>query len=153
MFYQDRYFVRLQVAGATSLEKDIFLTCARAISGKPPGGFWSAQRAGDFEDSGACAEERTVSCAKAFWGMSSFARELSLMPQRKTKRCRFFVIHEDTQAAARKTFDQYHSYLKSEGQGIQMTGNPARMQVIPSILCMRSVSRAVGTPISSRSQG
>jgi hypothetical protein len=41
-----------------------------------------------------------------------------------------FVIHEDTPAAARKTFDQYHSYLKAETQGIQITDGPARMLII-----------------------
>jgi hypothetical protein len=30
MFYQDRYFVRLQATGTSSLKKEIFLTCARS---------------------------------------------------------------------------------------------------------------------------
>ena len=37
-----------------------------------------------------------------------------------------FVVQEDTPAAARKTFDQYYSYLKTEAQGIQSTDDPAR---------------------------
>jgi len=39
------------------------------------------------------------------------------------KRCRFLSY------TARQTFDQYSSYLKAEAQGLQITGNQARMNV------------------------
>lgn len=35
-FYQDRFFVRLQVTGATNMSRDVFLACAGAISQNLP---------------------------------------------------------------------------------------------------------------------
>ena len=36
MFYQDRYFVRIQVTGTTKLKQDTFLACGRAVSQNLP---------------------------------------------------------------------------------------------------------------------
>ena len=129
MFYQDRYFVRLQVAGATSLEKDIFLACARAISGNIPAGSGQPKEL-EVMKIPALVPKSERYLAQSLLGYVFFRRGIIADAIVKDEKMQIFVIHEDTQAAARKTFDQYHSYLKAEGQGIQMTGNPTRMQVI-----------------------
>ena len=129
MFYQDRYFVRLQVAGATSLEKDIFLACARAISGKLPAGSGPPKEL-EILKIPALVPKSERYLAQSLLGYVFFRKGIIADAAAQDEKMQIFVIHEDTQAAARKTFDQYHSYLKAEGQGIQMTGNPARMQVI-----------------------
>jgi hypothetical protein len=36
MFYQDRYFVRIQVTGTTSLEQELLLACGRTVSRNLP---------------------------------------------------------------------------------------------------------------------
>ena len=129
MFYQDRYFVRLQVAGATSLEKDIFLACARAISGNIPAGSGQPKEL-EVMKIPALVPKSERYLAQSLLGYVFFRRGIIADAIVKDEKMQIFVIHEDTQAAARKTFDQYHSYLQAEGQGIQMTGNPACMQVI-----------------------
>jgi hypothetical protein len=129
MFYQDRYFVRLQVAGATSLPKDIFLVCARAISGNLPAGVGPPKEL-EILKIPALVPKSERYLAQSLLGYVFFRRGIIADAAAQDEKMQIFVIHEDTPAAARKTFDQYHSYLKAEGQSIQMTGNPDRMQVI-----------------------
>ncbi len=68
--------------------------------------------------------------AQSLLGYVFFRRGIIADAAAQDEKMQIFVIHEDTQAAARKTFDQYYSYLKAEAQGIQMTEDPARTQVI-----------------------
>ena len=129
MFYQDRYFVRLQVAGATSLPKEIFLACARAISGNLPAGAGPPK---DLEllKIPALVPKSERYLAQSLLGYSFFRRGIIADAAAQGEKMQIFVIREDTQVAARKTFDQYHSYLKAETQSIQVTGNQDRIRVI-----------------------
>lgn len=129
MFYQDRYFVRLQISGATSLEKDIFLACARAISGNLPVSFGQPKEL-EILKIPALVPKSERYLAQSLLGYVFFRKGIIADAAAQNEKMQIFVIHDDTQAAARTTFDQYHSYLKAEGQGIQMTGNPAHRQVI-----------------------
>jgi hypothetical protein len=129
MFYQDRYFVRLQVSGATSLEKDTFLACARAISGNLPVGFGQPKEL-DVMKISALVPKSERYLAQSLLGYVFFRRGIIADAAVQDEKMQIFVIHEDTPAAARKTFDQYYSYLKAEAQGIQLTGNPDRIRVV-----------------------
>lgn len=129
MFYQDRYFVRLQVSGATNLPKDIFLACALAISGNLPAGSGQPKEL-EILKIPALVPKSERYLAQSLLGYVFFRRGIIADAKVQDEKMQIFVIHEDTPAAASKTFDQYHSYLKAEAQGIQMTEDPARMQVI-----------------------
>jgi len=129
MFYQDRYFVRLQVAGATSLPKDTFLACARAISGNLPADVGPPKELEILKISALVPKSERY-LAQSLLGYVFFRRGIIADAAAQDEKMQIFVIHEYTLAAARKTFDQYHSYLKAEAQGVQMSGNQARMRVI-----------------------
>jgi hypothetical protein len=129
MFYQDRYFVRLQVSGATNLEKDVFLACARAISANLPAGSGPPKEL-EVMRIPALVPKSERYLAQSLLGYVFFRKGIIADAAVQDEKMQIFVIHEDRPAAARKTFDQYHSYLKAEGQGIQMTDDPARRRVI-----------------------
>jgi hypothetical protein len=129
MFYQDRYFVRLQVSGATNLEKDVFLACARAISANLPAGSGPPKEL-EVMKIPALVPKSERYLAQSLLGYVFFRKGIIADAAVQDEKMQIFVIHEDRPAAARKTFDQYHSYLKAEGQGIQMTDDPARRRVI-----------------------
>jgi hypothetical protein len=128
MFYQDRYFVRLQISGATSLEKDTFLTFAKAISANLPAGAGQPKEL-DILKIPALAPRSERYLAQSLLGYVFFRRGIIADVATQDEKMQVFVIHEDTPAAARQTFDQYSSYLKAEAQGIQKTGNQDRMNV------------------------
>ena len=129
MFYQDRYFVRLQVSGATSLPKDTFLACARAISASLPAGSGPPKEL-EVMKIPALVPKSERYLAQSLLGYVFFRKGIIADAAVQAEKMQIFVIHEDTPAAARKTFDQYHSYLKAEGQGIQMTDDPDRLRLI-----------------------
>jgi hypothetical protein len=119
MFYQDRYFVRLQVTGATSLGQDVFLACARSVSKKLP---FNARPAGELEAlkiPGIVPKtERYI--AKSLLGYAFFRRGIiadALLPGESIQ---VFLVHEDSVSAARGAFDRYRSYLEAEGKDIRL---------------------------------
>ena len=121
MFYQDRYFVRLQVTGATGLEQDAFLACARYVSEKLP---FNARPIGELESlriPGIVPKtERYI--AKSLLGYAFFRRGIIADALLQGERVQVFLVPEDSVAAAREAFDHYRSYLKAEGKDIQPQG-------------------------------
>jgi hypothetical protein len=119
MFYQDRYFVRLQVTGATSLGQDVFLACAWSVSEKLPS---NARPAGVLEAlkiPGIVPKtERYI--AKSLLGYAFFRRGIIADALLAGERAQVFLVPEDSVSAAREAFDQYRSYLKAEGKNMQL---------------------------------
>jgi hypothetical protein len=119
MFYQDRYFVRLQVTGATSLEQDAFLACGRSLSEKLPS---NAPNAGVLEAlkiPGIVPKtERYI--AKSLLGYAFFRRGIIADALLESEGAQVFLVPEASVSAARETFDHYRSYLKAEGKNIQL---------------------------------
>jgi len=119
MFYQDRFFVRLQVTGATSLEQDVFLACARSVSEKLPS---NARPAGELEAlkiPGIVPKtERYI--AKSLLGYAFFRRGIIADALLEGERAQVFMVLEDSVAAAREAFDQYRYYMKAEGKNMQL---------------------------------
>jgi len=119
MFYQDRYFVRLQITGATSLGQDIFLACARSVSDKlpfnvrPPGELDAMKIPGIVPKT-----ERYI--AKSLLGYAFFRRGIIADALLKGERVQVFLVPEDSASAAREAIDRYLSYLKAEGKNIQL---------------------------------
>jgi hypothetical protein len=121
MFYQDRYFVRLQVTGATGLGQDAFLACARSVSEKLP---FNTRPIGELESlrmPGIVPKtERYI--AKSLLGYHFFRRGIIADAILSGERFQVFLVPEDSVAAAREAFDHYRSYLKAEGKNIQLQG-------------------------------
>lgn len=119
MFYQDRYFVRLQVTGATSLGQDVFLACAQSVSEKLP---FNVRPAGELEAlkiPGIVPKtERYI--AKSLLGYAFFRRGIIADALLPGERVQVFLVPEDSDSAAREAFDHYRSYLKAEGKNVQL---------------------------------
>lgn len=128
MFYQDRYFVRIQVTGATSLERDIFLDCGQAITKNIP---LNAGRPGEldvFMTPGIVPKsERYI--AQSILGYAFFRRGIIADANLEKEQGQIFVVYEDSPDLARKAFDQYLSYLKEDGQRIYLTRTPDRISI------------------------
>ncbi|MGP8154746.1 MAG: DUF6599 family protein [Smithella sp.] len=121
MFYQDRYFIRLQVSGETSLPKDILLACARAISRNLPAGAGQPKEL-DILKIPALVPKSERYLAQSLLGYIFFRKGMIADAAVQNEKMQIFAIHADTPADTRKTFDQYYAYLKSETQSIQLTG-------------------------------
>lgn len=119
MFYQDRYFVRLQVTGTTILQPNSFLACGRAIAQKLPN---NKRRPQELEMLRIPAlvpgSERYITQSPL--GYAFFRRGMIADAVLEGKQMQIFVIMNDDQAAAQKGFDQYRSYLLTEGRGLQV---------------------------------
>ena len=123
MFYQDRYFVRLQAAGTTSIEQDIFLACGRAVSQNLP---LNKGRPGEleiFRIPGVVPKtERYI--AQSLLGYAFFRRGIIADALLEDEKVQVFVVFEDSHDAARKTLERYRSYLDSSGKDVHVTEAP-----------------------------
>jgi len=128
MFYQDRYFVRLQATGATSLKQDIFLACARSVSQNLPLNTGRPGELNFFSIPGVIPKsERYI--AQSLLGYAFFRRGMIADVILEGKRVQVFIVPEKSRDTARKAFDNYRSYLKAEGQGMNVTETPDRIFV------------------------
>ena len=129
MFYQDRYFVRIQVTGAASLEQDLFVACGRTVSRNLPP---HAGRPGELEilmgiPGVVTKSERYL--AQSLLGYAFFRRGMIADAMLGGERVQVFVVFENSPDAARKAFDDYRSYLKAEGQEMNATGTTGRISL------------------------
>ena len=126
LFYQDRYFVRLQVTGATGLPQEILLACARAVSQNLPPGSDPPEELKKLAIPALVPQSERY-FAQSLLGYAFFRKGMIADARINDDKMQIFVIREDTQAAARKTFDRYHAYLTAEAQNIQLTENGNRI--------------------------
>jgi hypothetical protein len=115
LFYQDRYFVRLQATGTLEIDKNIFLACGGAISdnialnpGKP-------KELDPFRMPG--IEKNSERYMKSLLGYSFLRMGIIADAKSGTEQFQVFIVSEDSEAAARKAFDQYVSY---SGPGVRV---------------------------------
>jgi hypothetical protein len=127
-FYQDRYFVRIQVTGTTSLKQDIFFACGRAVSQNLPLNAGPPRELEILRIPGIVPKsERYI--AKSLLGYAFFHRGIIADAIIEDEQVQVFVVPEDSQDAARKVVDQYRSYLKTEGQGMKVTELSDRISI------------------------
>ena len=120
MFYQDRYFVRLQATGTTSLEKDTFLAFGRLLSKNLPSNTARPKELKVLEIPGVVPKsERYI--AQSLLGYAFFHRGLIADAMLQGEKVQVFVVHEDSKEVVQKAFEQYLSYLKTEGQDVHVT--------------------------------
>jgi len=128
LFYQDRYFVRLQATGTPTPGQDVFLACGRALSQKLPQG---KGRPGELEllrVRGVVPKtERYL--PQSVLGYPFFRRGLTAEANPGGQRAQVFVVIEDSAAAARKAFDQYLASLKESGRDAKLTGTGDRISL------------------------
>lgn len=123
LFYQDRYFVRLQASGTLSLEQQVFLSCARAVSQNLPRNVSQPKELISFMIPAVkLRSERYI--AQSLLGYAFFRRGLIADAILEGEPMKIFMVPEDSVNAARKAFNQYYSYLKDSGQEVQVTGTP-----------------------------
>jgi hypothetical protein len=128
LFYQNRYFVRLQVSGETSIPQDTLLACARAISRNLPIGSGQPKEL-EVLKIPALVPKSERYLAQSLLGYAFFRRGLIADALVQNEKMQIFAIIEATPTAARKTFDQYQVYLKAEGQGMQLTESTDQRQI------------------------
>jgi hypothetical protein len=128
LFYQERYFVRLQATGTPTPGQDVFLACGRAISTKLPPG---KDRPGEleiFRVRGVVPKtERYL--PQSVLGYPFFRRGMTAEANLNGERAQVFVVFEDFAAAARKAFDQYLASLKEEGREAKLSGKEGRISL------------------------
>ena len=129
MFYQDRYFVRIQVTGAASLEQDLFVACGRTVSRNLPTNAGSARELEVLSGMPGVVTKSERYLAQSLLGYAFFNRGMIADFMLGGERVQVFVVFEHSPDAARKAFDDYRSYLKAEGQEMNVTGTTDRISL------------------------
>jgi len=126
LFYQDRYFVRLQASGTTNPGADIFLACARAISEKLPR---SPGRPRELEAFmiPAIAPKSMRYIAQSLLGYDFFRKGIVADAILNDEQVQVFLVFENSGEAARKAFDQYRGYLETSDKDVDITRTPHRI--------------------------
>jgi len=128
LFYQDRYLVRLQVTGGTTLSSDVFLACARAISQNLPRNMDRPKELDAFMLPPVVKKsERYI--AQSLLGYEFFHRGLIADAVLGNDEVQVFLVLEKSSDAARATFDRYHDNLKTGGSGVYVTELPGRISL------------------------
>lgn len=131
LFYQDRYFVRIQVTGETELDKKVLMDCGRAISGRLPANYKTPPELEVFNIPEIVPKsERYV--AKSLLGHDFFRWGIVADAVRGSEKFQVFLISEDSPEAARKALESYAAYLKSEGKEYRIGHSPDR-EVLESV--------------------
>jgi len=128
LFYQDRYLVRLQVTGATTINQDVLLACGKAIEKNLPRNTGRPRELDAFQVPAVVKKsERYI--AQSLLGYDFFRRGIIADAVLGKDEAQVFVVLETTADAARATFDRYHAYLKTGGSGVQVSGSSGRMSL------------------------
>ena len=121
LFYQDRYFVRLQATGTPTPGQDVFLACGRALSRNLPAGKVRPGELELFQVHGVVPKtERYL--PRSVLGYPFFRRGMTAEANLNGERAQVFVVFEDSAAAARQAFDRYLASLKEEGRMATLSG-------------------------------
>jgi hypothetical protein len=113
LFYQDRYFVRLQATDTPTPGKDVFLACGGAISrGLPRAGTRPAEL--EFLNGPGIVQRTERYIAQSVLGYPFFRRGMTADARMGTERAQVFVVIEDSAATARKAFDLYRAALNTQ---------------------------------------
>jgi hypothetical protein len=128
LFYQGRYFVRLQASGTTNPGPDTFLACARAISEKLPR---NPGRPKELEAFLIPAIERKSVryIAQSLLGYEFFRKGIVADAILNEEQVQVFLVLEKSRDAARKAFDQYGEYLKVSDKNVRIARTRDRISL------------------------
>jgi hypothetical protein len=128
LFYQDRYFVRLQATGTPAPDRDVFLACGRALSRNLPAGKGRPGELELFQVPGVVPKtERYL--PQSVLGYPFFRRGMTAEANLNGERAQVFLVFEDSAAAARKAFDRYLASLKESGRDAKLSGKEGRISL------------------------
>ncbi|HPL64752.1 MAG: hypothetical protein PHI99_10135 [Syntrophales bacterium] len=137
IFYQDKYFVRVQASGSEEVFRDILPECGKALSGKIKEAVGAGRRPAVLAalDVPGISPGSIRYLAHSPLGYDFFRRGLTASAGRDGMLV--FLLMEETEKAAREAFVRYRSYLKfpEKGGGRQsLTGiDPLYGKVIVSL--------------------
>jgi hypothetical protein len=120
LFYQDRYFVRLQVTGAATVDQAVLLTCAGAIAKNLP------PNRGRPKELDALAVPAVVKkseryVAQSLLGYDFFHAGLIADALLNGILVQVFLVPERSRDDACKSFDQYRAHLSTSGSNVRVT--------------------------------
>ena len=128
LFYQDRYFVRLQATGTMSIDQKVFLACAGAISNNLPSGTGRpTELAALMMPAMVRKTERYI--AQSLLGYAFFDRGLMADAMTGSEQVQVFIVLGDSGDAAQTAFKQYQGYLQESGTKVQVTAAPGLMSL------------------------
>jgi hypothetical protein len=114
MFYQDRYFVRIETSGAVEQAAPQLLACAQAVSRNLPGNKERPAQPALLRTSGIVPlTERYY--PTGLLGYDFLGKGLTAEVLLKGGQVKSFVALTGSEGAAKKAFDEYVRYLKTSG--------------------------------------
>ena len=123
MFYQDRYFIHLSASGSSDMDRSVFEAYARAVSKNlPPSS--KAPSALNLMKIPSLVPRTERYYPEGLLGYRFFRHGLIALARVEGKPVRFFVLPEESPAAARTAVDRYVQYLKEAGKKIQDLDSP-----------------------------
>ena len=128
LFYQDRYFIRLQVTGDTDMPEGVLPALARAVSAKLPPGFGPPREINAVQIAALVPRSERY-LAKSLLGYAFFRHGIIADAVLHNERMQLISIHEKSAAAAGATLDQYATYLKAEGQETKLSVSAVRRRI------------------------
>lgn len=128
LFYQGRYFVRLQASGSVNPEPDTFLACARAISEKLPPGTEKPREIEPFVTPE--IEPKSVRyIAQSLLGYDFFQKGIMADAVLNDEKIQVFLVFEKSTESAQKAFDSYGRYLKTSDKNVQLARSRHRVSL------------------------
>jgi len=128
LFYQDRYFVRVQSIGTHEPAQDVFTAFGRAVSQNLPAGKGKPRELELLRVRGIVpGTQRYV--PQSLLGYSFFRRGLTAEATAGGGRTQVFVVIGKSASSARKAFDQYLASLKEAGREAHRTGTGHRVSL------------------------
>jgi len=128
LFYQDRYFVRLQASGTPNPGPDVFLACARTISEKLPRNTGRPKELDAFTIP--AIERKSIRyIAQSLLGYEFFRKGIVADAILNDEPFQVFLVLENSREAARKAFDQYGEYLKTSDKNAQIAKMPHQISL------------------------
>ncbi len=121
MFYQDRYFVRIEASGAVPASAGSLRSCAEAVSRNLPPGEEKPRELGFLNVSGAIPlTERYYPVG--LLGHGFFGRGVTAEVMLGEERVKSVVMFGASEKAARRIFDEYRKYLEGASVKAEIAG-------------------------------
>ncbi len=125
LFYQDRYFVRLQATGTLSVNKEVFISCARAVSHNLPADAGKPKEL-DVLVTPSVVSKSVRYIPQSLLGYPFFRKGLMADAASGSGGMQIFIVLDETPDAARKSFNLYLEYLQKSRAEVSLNATPTR---------------------------